>query len=176
MEIVVPEEFRDLFVQDENRPVVKYPNPILRQRAREVVKFTKKTRALIDQMIRVMKQANGQGLAAPQVGVSERVIIIAPGGSKPIPLVNPILVEAMGKQVKQEGCLSIPGLYGDVERARRVVVRALDRNGKAVEYEMEGMPAVVVQHEIDHLEGVLFTDRVDPATLEWIRPDQPEDE
>lgn len=171
MEIVVPDEYRYLYELTWTPPVVKYPAEVLRRRALPVAKFSKRTIRLIGDMIRIMRDANGQGLAAPQVGVSERVVIIAPGGGKAMPLVNPTILEAIGEQVGQEGCLSIPGLYGDVKRSQRVVVRALDGRGKVGEWEMEGLAARVVLHEIDHLDGVLFTDRVDPATLYWQNPD-----
>lgn len=171
VEIVVPDEFKYLYVQNADRPVVKIPHPVLRQVATEVTEVSRKTDKLIDEMIRMMKKANGVGLAAPQAGVGKRVIVIAPMDMKPTPLINPVLVEKEGEMVGQEGCLSIPGLYGDVVRFARVVVEAHDRKGKPVAYEMEGMAARVVQHEIDHLDGILFTDKVIAETLHWEHPD-----
>lgn len=176
MDVVVPEEYKPLYVRDAERPVYKVPDPVLRQTAKPVTKVAKRHQHLINDMVRIMKAANGQGLAAPQIGVLERIVIIAPGGSKAIPLINPEIVEATGEQIGQEGCLSIPGLYGDVKRAKRVVVRAYDRNGRGVEYEMEGLPARVIQHEVDHLDGILFIDKVDPATLFWQDPNGEDDE
>lgn len=170
MEIVVPEEFKYLFVQNKERPVVKIPNPVLRQIAKEV-KLNKKTDFLINEMMRAMRKANGVGLAAPQLGISQRVIVIAPLDYKPTALINPRIVKMEGEQIGQEGCLSIPGLYGDVKRASYVEVEALDRKGREVTFEMEGMSARVVQHEIDHLEGILFIDKVDVATLHWTDPE-----
>jgi peptide deformylase len=172
MEVVVPEEFQYLYVRSSERPVVKVPDPILRAVAREVEKVGKQTDKLIEEMIRVMQKANGIGLAAPQVGVSERVIVVATQGMKPMALINPRIVASSGEQIGQEGCLSIPGLYGDVKRAEVVEVEAWDAKGRTYVYEMEGMPARVVQHEIDHLEGVLFLDKVDLATLHWAHPDR----
>jgi peptide deformylase len=169
MEIVVPEEFRCLYVRDAERPIYKIPADVLRQKALPVAKFTKKTQVLAESMLRVMRGANGVGLAAPQVGVLERVVVMAPEG-RPAVMVNPEIVSREGSQVGEEGCLSIPGLYGDVERAALVVVRCLDRKGRACEYELEGLSARVAQHEIDHLDGVLFIDRADPATLHWAHP------
>lgn len=171
MQIVVPDEFRYLYEKSDARPVVKIPAPVLRQVASEVTKVGPKTIKLIDEMVRVMKKANGVGLAAPQLGTLQRIIVIAPEGMKPTPLINPVVVTREGSQVGQEGCLSIPGLYGDVERAMRVEVEAYDRKGRAFVFEMEGMPARVVQHEIDHLDGVLFIDKVDAATLHWTHPE-----
>jgi peptide deformylase len=85
-------------------------------------------------------------------------------------LINPEVVHAEGEMIGEEGCLSIPGLYGDVKRARKVEIKAFDRKGREVEYEMEGMSARVIQHEIDHLDGILFIDKVDPASLHWMHP------
>ena len=172
MEIVVPPEFAYLYVEDDEHPVVKIPAPVLRQKAAPVGKVNKKTQALIDRMARVMRQANGIGLAAPQIGVLQRVILIAPEGMRPTAILNPVITKAEGEQIGQEGCLSIPGLYGDVTRAQYIEVEALDRRGREVVFELEGMPARVAQHEIDHLEGVLFTDKVDMATLHWMDPAQ----
>lgn len=170
MNIVVPEEYRVLYVQNDERPVVKYPNEVLRQKASPVGKLGKKQLLLIDDMIRVMRKANGVGLAAPQVGVLQRILVMAPDGMRPTAMINPVIVKAEGEQVGQEGCLSIPGLYGDVKRAAYVEIEALDRKGREVVFELEGMPARVAQHEIDHLEGVLFIDKADPATLHWHDP------
>lgn len=171
MEVVVPDEFKYLYVQNSERPVVKIPAPVLYQKAQEVEKITKRTQALIDDMIRIMKKANGIGLAGPQVGQLQRIIVMAPTG-RPMVLINPVIVKAEGEQIGQEGCLSIPGLYGDVKRAAKVVVHAQDRRGRTYEYEMEGLAARVVQHEIDHLDGILFISKVDVATLHWSHPDR----
>lgn len=170
MQIVVPDEFRYLYVRDDERPVFKVPDPVLRQKAVEVGKITKKTLLLIDDMMRIMKRANGVGLAAPQIGVLQRVVVVAPLDYKPMALINPVIVKEEGEQIGQEGCLSIPGLYGDVKRAAYVEVDCLDRKGREITLELEGMPARIVQHEIDHLDGKLFIDTVDMATLHWAHP------
>jgi peptide deformylase len=175
MEVVVPEEFKYLYVQNAERPVVKIPAPVLRQKALEVSKLTKKTQALIDDMTKAMKKANGIGLAAPQLGQLQRVIVVAGPTGKTIALINPVIVKAEGEEIGQEGCLSIPGLYGDVKRAAHVEVEAVDRRGNEVTVEFEGLPARVAQHEIDHLDGVLFIDKVDISTLHWSHPDQEPD-
>jgi peptide deformylase len=176
MEIVVPDEFKYLYVRNEQRPVYKIPDDVLRQNTTPIAKVNKKTQALIDSMMRIMKNANGVGLAAPQVGVLQQIIVIAPEGSRPMALVNPVITKREGSVVGSEGCLSLPGLYGDVVRAEYIEVRALDRKGKTFVYEMEGMPARVVQHEIDHLTGVLFIDKVDPISLHWQHPNGGPDE
>lgn len=170
MEIVVPDEFKYLYVQNAERPVVKVPAPVLRQVAKPVAKLTAKHAKLIDDMIRIMRLANGIGLAAPQVGVLDRVIVVAAGGMKPLPLINPVVLSTEGSQIGEEGCLSIPGLYGDVERAAAVRLEAYDRKGRPIELEMVGMAARVALHEIDHLDGILFIDKVDEATLHWQHP------
>lgn len=171
MEVIVPEEWKHLFVRNQDRPVVKVPDPILRQKAKPVDRVTERHRLLIENMSTIMKRANGVGIAAPQVGVGERVIIIAPGG-RAIPLINPVILHSEGEQIGEEGCLSIPGLYADVKRAQKVEVEALDKKGNPVTYEMEGFAARVVQHEIDHLDGVMFIDRAEPATFHWRDPDE----
>ncbi|HWD40439.1 MAG TPA: peptide deformylase [Fimbriimonas sp.] len=172
MEVVVPEEFRYLYVKTEARPVVKIPDPVLRQKAFEIAKITRKTQLLIDEMLKIMKQANGIGLAAPQVGILQRLIVVSPEGMRPTALINPKVVKSEGAAVGEEGCLSIPGLYGDVERAAAVEVHALDRKGRQVKLSLQGLKARVVQHEIDHLDGVLFIDKVNPATLHWTNPEK----
>lgn len=167
----MPDEFKYLYVQNAERPVVKIPDPVLRKKAEAVEKVGKRTLFLIDDMIRAMKKANGIGLAAPQLGVLSQVIVIAPEG-KPEVLINPVITKLEGSQIGQEGCLSIPGLYGDVERAAYIEVEAYDRKGRANVYEMEGLSARVVQHEVDHLNGVLFIDKVITETLYWSHPDR----
>jgi peptide deformylase len=171
MQIVVPDEYRHLYVQDREHPVVKIPADVLRQISPEVSKISKKTLLLIDDMLRIMRRANGVGLAAPQVGVLQRLIVIAPDGMRPSALINPKIVKLEGEQIGQEGCLSIPGLYGDVKRYDYIEVEALDRRGRELTYELEGMPARIVQHEIDHLDGVLFIDKVIAETLHWMHPE-----
>jgi peptide deformylase len=171
MQIVVPDDYKRLYVVDESRPILKIPDPRLRQKAAEILKVTKKTAMLVDDMIRIMKRANGIGLAAPQLGILHRLVVMAPDNMRPTPLINPKILKSEGEQIGQEGCLSIPGLYGDVKRAQLVEVEALDKKGRLVTYEFEGMPARVVQHEIDHLDGVLFIDKVIQETLHWMNPE-----
>jgi len=140
-------------------PITLIGDPILRQRAKPVEKITKKTRRLIKDMVDTLYATpNGIGLAAPQVGVSERIIVIDIGDGL-IVVINPRIVEASGSEVDIEGCLSIPGISGYVERAARVVVEGLDERGKPLRMEAESLLARVFQHEIDHLDGILFTDK-----------------
>lgn len=170
MDILVPAEFQRLWETNDRQPVVKYPEDVLRQPAEPVERVNKRIRQLVARMKEVAKLAHGIGLAAPQVGVSSRVIIASIGESRMTTLINPRILRADGAVWGEEGCLSIPGLYGDVERANVVEVEAMDIEGKPVKYLLEGMAARVVQHEIDHLDGVLFIDKVDLDSLHWAWP------
>ena len=138
---------------------------ILRRRARPVGKVTAEVRDLVDTMIAAMRQANGVGLAAPQVGVSQRVFV-AEVEERLHVVIDPQIVKMEGEEVGAEGCLSIPGLVADVPRAQRVVLKGKNRRGRGITLEAEGLLARVIQHEVDHLDGVLFLDRVvDRATI-----------
>ncbi len=139
-------------------PIRKHPDPVLRQRAKPVERITRRHRKLIEDMRQTMYEAPGVGLAANQVGVLERVIVVDPG-DRFMALINPEIVEHHGVDVDVEGCLSIPGVTGYVERAAMVRVRALDERGRPVELEAEGYLARIIQHEVDHLDGVLFIDK-----------------
>lgn len=142
------------------RKIVKVGDEILTKKAKVIDKFDKKLAVLIDDMFDTMYDAEGVGLAAPQVGMLKRVVVIDVGDG-PIEMVNPEIIEKSGEQICKEGCLSVPGLTGEVTRPERLIVRAKDRNGEDVEYEAEGLFAVCVCHELDHLEGVLFKDKAD---------------
>jgi peptide deformylase len=140
------------------RAIVKHPDPILREKAVKVTKFNANLHKLLDDMAETMYETgNGVGLAAPQIGVSKRVVVIDVGDGL-IELVNPEIVETKGEQIGPEGCLSIPNVVGEVKRANYCRVKALDRNGNPVEYEGEAFLARALQHEVDHLNGVLFID------------------
>jgi peptide deformylase len=153
------------------RTIVKHPDPILREKAMVVTKFNANLHKLLDDMAETMYDADGVGLAAPQVGVSKRVIVMDCGDGL-IEMVNPEIVEYKGEQFDTpEGCLSIPGLRGDVRRHAWVRVRGQDRNGNPIELEAEGLLARCAQHEIDHLNGVLFID-----IAEKVYPVSPEEE
>ena len=132
-------------------------DPILRQETTPVTTVTDELRSLIDDMFETMYAAKGIGLAAPQVGRNERLAVIDVD-DQPLVLINPEIVSAEGTIKAEEGCLSIPEIYGDVERASRVVVRAVDRQGKGFEVEGRELLARCLQHEIDHLHGKLFLD------------------
>ena len=157
-------------------PIYEVPHPVLKQVARPVAKVDDRVRALLDDMAETMFAAPGIGLAAPQVGLSERMIVTAvpirggvseelesdEDGSKRFltQLVNPVIVEQEGEVVCEEGCLSVPDVTIDVDRSDRVVIEALDRDGEPVRFEAHGFYAVVFQHEIDHLDGITLVDRL----------------
>lgn len=137
------------------RNIFKQGDEILTKKCREVTEFDQKLHLLLDDMAETLDHANGAGLAAPQVGVLKRVAIVLSDDGI-IELVNPIIVYKSGKQVSPEGCLSIPGVTGDVERPKKVIVRAKDRYGKEFEVTGEDFLAKAFCHEIDHLDGILF--------------------
>jgi peptide deformylase len=128
-------------------------------------------RNLIDDMLETMYAAPGIGLAASQVDVHKRLLVadVSAEGDEPHALINPVILEKDGIQVSEEGCLSVPGYYEEVERAEHIRVRYQDRNGEEVETEMDGLLAVCVQHEIDHLDGKLFVDYISEAKRSRIR-------
>jgi peptide deformylase len=139
-------------------PIVTIGDPVLQTRAQEVPRITKKIAKLIDDMIETMYEADGIGLAAPQVGVGQR-IIVADLGEGPVVLVNPVIQSAQGEEVDVEGCLSIPERWVYVKRAAEVEVSGLNEKGKQVRLKAEGYFARALQHEIDHLDGILMLDR-----------------
>jgi peptide deformylase len=134
-------------------------SPVLRQRSADVQAVDDDVRRIIDDMFETMEAARGVGLAANQVGLARRVAVIDAEGHR-FAMVNPVIVEAEGRATAEEGCLSIPEIYGDVTRAERVVLEALDREGQPFRLEAEGLTARAIQHEIDHLDGILFLDHL----------------
>ncbi|WP_438433541.1 peptide deformylase [Gorillibacterium sp. sgz500922] len=156
------------------RIIVKEPDPVLRQTAKPVPKITPNIQKLLDDMADTMYDAPGVGLAAPQIGILKRAIVMDVGDEHGlIQLVNPEIVHKEGEQLGPEGCLSIPGLMGDVKRAQKVRVRGLDREGNEVEIEGTDLLARCIQHEVDHLNGVLFTDI---AVKVYAEPDEDEED
>lgn len=157
------------------RDVVRLPDEILRKQAKNVNKVDEGIKALIDEMLAMLKTANGVGLAANQVGVLYRLFVYDDGNGNSGALINPKIISSKGEQLGPEGCLSIPGLQGDVRRSYEVVVQALDMKGKPVKIKAEGFLARIFQHEIDHLFGTLFIDRAEPDSLEYVTADDDED-
>lgn len=141
---------------------------VLRKKARPVERIDDRILTLLDDMAETMYNAEGVGLAAPQVGILRRVVVIDVGEGI-IELINPEIIEQEGEQVAIEGCLSIPGLSGMVKRPARVVVSALNRHGERIEIEGIDLLARALCHEIDHLDGILYVDKVEPGTLERVQ-------
>lgn len=138
---------------------VAQDNETLRKKSREVEVIDERITALLDDMAETMYAANGVGLAAPQVGILKRIAVIDIGEGL-IELINPVITYKKGEQIDAEGCLSVPGKSGTVSRPEKVMVRALDRNGKEITIEGKGLLARALCHEIDHLSGTIFTDHV----------------
>lgn len=157
------------------RRVRYYGDPALRTRAQEVAEFDASLLALVEDMRETMAAYNGVGLAANQVGVLQRVAVVdvpqEDGPRMRHALVNPVIDRRSGSEKGEEGCLSIPGIYEDVQRSLKIRVRAKDEKGAAVEFEAEGYLARAIQHEVDHLDGVLFVDRLSLLKRQFLRRD-----
>jgi peptide deformylase len=140
--------------------ILEYPDPRLRIRAKPVAAVDARIQRLIDDMLETMYAAPGVGLAATQVNVHERVLVldVSQERDRPMALVNTEIIAREGTAEGEEGCLSVPGVFDRVDRSARITVRALDRDGKPIELEADGLLAVCIQHEMDHLEGKLFVD------------------
>ena len=151
--------------------ILEYPDPRLRTKAQPVSVFDAALQTLIDAMFETMYAAPGIGLAASQVNVHKELLVLDVSEEKdqPMVLINPKIVASEGSQTYQEGCLSVPGIFADVERADRIVVEALDRHGKPQNFEADGLLAVCIQHEMDHLVGKLFVDYLSPLKRELVR-------
>ncbi len=151
--------------------ILEFPDERLRKRARPVERVDDTIRKLVDDMLETMYEAPGVGLAATQVNVHRRVIVIDVSENKdrPLCLINPEILAREGEEEQEEGCLSVPGVFEKVRRAEKIKVRALDRNGEPFELEADGLLAVCIQHEIDHLDGKLFVDYLSPLKRQRIR-------
>jgi len=151
--------------------ILEFPDPRLRTKAQPVSVFDTALSELIDAMFATMYAAPGIGLAATQVNVHKQLLVLDVSEEKnqPLVLINPKIVASEGSQTYQEGCLSVPGVFADVDRADRVTVEAQDRDGKALRLEADGLLAVCIQHEMDHLQGKLFVDYLSPLKRELVR-------
>ena len=158
------------------RTIITAENPTLRQKAKKVHRFDASIQKLVDDMFETMHSANGAGLAAPQIDLSIRVLV-AEYEERRIALVNPEIIKAEGEVLGSEGCLSIPGYYGDnIRRAENVIVKGQDVRGKDIRVRAEGWFARILQHEIDHLDGILFLDRLDrPEDLREVTSEEEEE-
>jgi len=149
----------------------RYPDPVLRRPSDEVREVSSFLDELAARMAELMNEEKGIGLAAPQVGWNYRMVVanptLEPGRWEAV--INPVIISKDGRTVEQEGCLSVPGVYAKVRRAERVRVRAQRLNGETIEFEAEGLPARLWQHELDHLEGALFLDRLSAASRILVR-------
>lgn len=153
--------------------ILEFPDPRLRTKAQTVAAehINDQMQTLIDDMLETMYAAPGIGLAATQVDVHQRLVVIDVSEDKdqPLVLINPEITARQGSQTYQEGCLSVPEIYADVERAETITVKALDRHGEPFELDADGLLAVCIQHELDHLEGKLFVDYLSPLKRELVR-------
>ena len=159
------------------RQIREIGDPLLRKKSRPVEVIDDKIKQLIDDMYETMKKADdGIGIAAPQVGVLKRIIVIdlgEEGDGQVYKLINPVILKQKGEQLCREGCLSVPGMTGDVVRPKEVVVEALNENGEKIKIKAKDLLAVCLSHEIDHLEGILF---IDKATEVYDADEETEDE
>ena len=153
------------------RTILEFPDPRLRARALPVTRFDAELGRLVDDLFETMYAAPGIGLAAPQVDVQLRLLVIdlSEERNQPLVLVNPEILSREGVAVTEEGCLSVPGIFDEVQRAAKIRVRARDRNGEVFERDYEGTLAVCVQHEMDHIDGKLFVDYLSDLKRERIR-------
>jgi peptide deformylase len=151
--------------------ILEFPDPRLRTVAKPIAQVDDALRTLIDDMFETMYAAPGIGLAASQVDVHRRLMIldVSENSDMPMVFINPEILSAEGEEVCEEGCLSVPGIYAEVKRAERIRVRALDRNGQSFELEADGLLAVCIQHEMDHLAGKLFVDYLSPLKRELVK-------
>ena len=155
-------------------PILEFPDPRLRTKAATIEAAQLADPAfqqLVDDMFETMYEAPGIGLAASQVDVHQRfmVIDVSEEKNRPLVFVNPEILDRAGEQVYQEGCLSVPNIFADVTRANEILVKALDRHGQPFEMRVDGLLAVCIQHEMDHLEGKLFVDYLSPLKREMVR-------
>ncbi len=148
---------------------------ILRKKSRDIEEIDDKIRELLNDMLETMHKYNGVGLAAVQVGVLKKAIVIdLYDENKPLKLINPVITKQKGEQEVEEGCLSFPNKYAKLKRPKEVTVEALDENGRKVTIKAKDLLAEALAHEIDHLSGILFVDKMIPGTLEYVEPENKE--
>ncbi len=155
------------------RIIRKDGDEILRKKSREVETVDEKIREILDDMVDTMHQFNGVGLAGPQIGILKRLVVIdLYDDNGPIKLVNPKIIKQEGEQEVEEGCLSFPNEFGKIIRPAKVKIEALNENGKKITIKAEGLLAQAISHELDHLDGILFIDKIIPGTLEYVEPEE----
>ena len=159
------------------RQIRTLPDPVLQRKAKKVSTIDGSIQRLIDDMLETMPQAGGVGLAAPQIGVPLRVIVLRMPDEEPIALINPEVVKRSGEREVSEGCLSVPGYAGEIKRSESITVKGKDRQGKTIRLKATGLMAQTLQHELDHLDGVLYVDHIESRDkLYRIEPPAPEGE
>ena len=155
------------------RKIREEGDEILKKKSREVEEINEKMQELIDDMLETMYKANGVGLAAVQVGVLKQVIVIdIDDGNGPLVLINPKIIKEKGLQEVEEGCLSFPNKFAKVERPAEIVIEAIDREGYTIKVKAKELLAQAISHEIDHLNGIVFVDKIVPGTLEYAEPNK----
>ena len=143
-------------------PICYFPDDsVLRQKAKRVSSIDSSIERLINDMVETMQETNGVGLAAPQVGVSLRVVVLQMPGEEPMAIINPEIVKRDGEQEVTEGCLSVPGHFGQIKRSASVIVKGQDGKGRAIRIKATGLMAEALEHEIDHLNGILYIDHIE---------------
>lgn len=142
--------------------ILKYPNPILKKTSAPILAVEGDDISTIEQMVKIMYLSRGVGLAAPQIGVNRRLIVVDIGDKNILRLINPVTIKTEGKEEMDEGCLSVPDIYVRVKRAKSIIIKALNENGRSIKIEATGLLARAILHEIDHLNGKLIIDHLNP--------------
>lgn len=142
--------------------ILTYPNPTLKKTSAPVLAVGEEDRSLLEEMVKTMYLSHGIGLAAPQIGINKKLMVVDIGDKNILRLINPIIIKAAGKEEMEEGCLSVPNIYVNIKRAKSVKIKALNENGRLVNFEATGLLARAILHEIDHLNGRLIIDHLNP--------------
>ena len=155
--------------------IITHPHPTLKYKSKSVVRINAELKAIVDEMFELMYEAKGVGLAANQVNLPLRLFVANPSGvegdGEEFVFINPVISKGTGNEVADEGCLSLPGIYGPVNRSKSIHVEAFSIDGKSISLDLDDFMARVVQHETDHLDGVMFTDRMVEHSLQTIQPE-----
>jgi len=158
------------------RAIRVLPDPVLRQKAKKVSKIDTSIQQIIDDMIETMRSASGIGLAANQIGVPLKIAVIEIPGEEVIVLVNPEVIKKEGERIIGEACLSVPGYHGEIKRSVRVKVKARDRKGRNIRIKGDELLAQALEHELDHLDGIIYIDRIEePNKLQKVEPEEPQE-
>ncbi len=142
--------------------ILKYPNPVLKKTSAAVLAVDEDDRSALEQMVKIMYLSHGVGLAAPQIGINKKLMVVDIGDKNILRLINPVIIKVNGKEEMEEGCLSVPNIYVKVKRANSIIIKALNENGQPIRMEATGLLARVILHEMDHLNGKLIIDHLNP--------------